>query len=154
WLTGAIIVTTLGVTALYVGRALLYGFRIEGPRPIARELLRIDVPRPIKLHVAGLVAALLVVFAARYYLDTFGLVYSTRGVDTGAFYTDVHVSLPVLYALIAVAIGVGVLLILTAFRRGVIWLAAGIGVWIAVAIIGTQILPLAVQKLVVEPNEI
>ncbi len=154
WLTAAVIVTIVGVSAIYIARALFYGFRIEGPRPIARELLRLDVPRPIKLHVAALVAALLVVFAARYYLDTFDLVYSTRGVDTGAFYTDVHVSLPVLYALMAVAIGVGVLLMLSAFRRGVAWLIAGVGVWIAVAIIGTQILPLTAQKLLVEPNEI
>ena len=65
-----------------------------------------------------------------------------------------HVSLPVLYALMAVAVGVGVLLMLSAFRRGITWLVAGIGVWIAVAVIGAQILPLAVQKLIVEPNEV
>ncbi|HEY8173934.1 MAG TPA: UPF0182 family protein, partial [Dehalococcoidia bacterium] len=49
WLTAALIVTIVGVAAVYVFRTVLYGFRIDGPRPIARELFHIDVPRPIKL---------------------------------------------------------------------------------------------------------
>src|SRR6185295_659122 len=88
WLTTALVVTIVGVALVYVGRALLYGFRIDGPRPIAWELLRVDVPRAIKLHVASLIAAVLLIFVARYWLDRFDLVYSTRGVELGAFYTD------------------------------------------------------------------
>ncbi|MEX2247972.1 MAG: UPF0182 family protein [Dehalococcoidia bacterium] len=153
WLTAALIVTTVGVAAVYAFRTVLYGFRIDGPRPIARELLRIDVPRPIKLHVSALVAAILLTFVARYYLETFGLVYSTRGAELGAFYTDIHASLPVLYVLMAAATVVAVLVIGSAFRQGLALPLGGLAVWILVAIVGGQIYPLIVQNFLVQPNE-
>jgi len=154
WLTGALAITIAGVVLVYVSRAMLYGFRIDGPRPIAWELLRLDVPRPIKLHVAALVSAVLVTFVARYYLDTFDLVYSNRGVDTGAFYTDVHASLPALYALMAVAGIVALSVMASAFRRGLVLPLGGVAIWALVAIVGTQVYPLAVQNFIVQPNEV
>ncbi len=154
WLTAALIITIVGVVLVYSFRAVLYGFRIDGPRPIARQLRHLDVPRPIKLHLSALVAAVLLIFVGRYYLDTFALVYSTRGVAAGAFYTDVHASLPVLYLLMGIAAIVAVLLLASAFRAGLALPIAGVAVWIAVAIVGGQIYPLIVQNLVVQPNEI
>ena len=153
WLTAAVIVTIVGVVLVYVARALLYGFRIDGPRPIARELLRVDVPKPIKLHLAVLVAIVPLIFAARYYLDTFNLVYSTRGVERGAFYTDVHAGLPVLYILAVVAVVVAVFVVASAFRRGVALPLGGVAAWIVIAIVGSQVYPLIIQNFVVQPNE-
>lgn len=154
WLTAALIVTIVGVALVYVARAVLFGFRIDGPRPIAFELLRVDVPRAIEVHLCALVAALLLVFVARYYLDTFDLVYSTRGVELGAFYTDVHAGLPVRYVLMAVAALVAALVMVSAFRRGLGVPVAGVAVWIIVAIAGAGIYPLIVQNFFVQPNEI
>ena len=154
WLMAALIVTIVFTGAIYVLRAVLYGFRMDTPRPIARELLRIDVPRSIKLHLSLLVAALLLVFVLRYYLNTLSLVYSTRGVELGAFYTDIHASLPVLYILMAVAAIVAVFVVVSAFRTGVALPLAGIAAWIVIGIAGGGIYPLIVQNFFVQPNEI
>lgn len=154
WLTTALIVTIVAVALVYAARTLLYGFRIDGPRPIAWELIRVDVPRAIKLHVSSLIAALLLIFVARYYLDRFDLLYSTRGVELGAFYTDTHASLPVLYVLMGVAAIVAVLVLISSVRRGIVLPLGGVAAWIIIAVAGAQIYPLLIQKLFVEPNEV
>ncbi len=154
WLMAAIIVTIVFTGLIYVLRAILYGFRMDAPRPIARELLRIDVPRSIKLHLALLIATLLLVWVVRYYLNTLELVYSTRGVELGAFYTDIHASLPVLYILMAVAALVAVFVVISAFRTGVALPLAGVAAWIVIGIVGGGIYPLIVQNFFVQPNEI
>ncbi len=153
WVTVALIVTIVAVVATYIFRTILYGFRIDGPRPLAREIFRIDVPRPIKLHLSALVAAVLLIFVVRYYLDTFDLVYSTRGVELGAFYTDVHAALPVLYVLMVFAAVVAVLVLLSAFRSGLALPLAGLAAWIIAAIAGGGIYPLLIQNFIVQPNE-
>lgn len=120
WMLTALIVSTLGVIAAYAVRAFFFGFRIDAPRPIVRHLLEIGVPRGIKLHVSALVVSVLLVWIARYYLSTFNLVYSTRGVDFGAFYTDVHASLPILYVLMAIAGLTALLVVVGIFRAGLV----------------------------------
>ena len=152
WLTAALIVTIVAVAVVYIFRTVIYGFRIDGPRPIARELLRVDVPRQIKLHLSALFVALLLVFILRYYLDRFELVYSTQGVEVGAFYTDVHANLYVLYALMAIAGLVAIFVVVSSFRRGVLLPLGGLALWILAAIAGS-IYPVIVQNFVVQPNE-
>jgi uncharacterized membrane protein (UPF0182 family) len=153
WLTGVWVLTIIAVVAVYVFRAVLYGFRIDGPRPIAIELLRVDVPRSIKAHLSVLVALLLLTFVARYYLDRFDLLYSTRGVELGAFYTDIHASLPILYVLMSITGLIAVLVLVSTVRRGVALPIAGVAVWIVAALVGAQIYPAIIQNFIVQPNE-
>ena len=54
---------------MYAFRAVLYGFRVDAPRPIARHVFSIDVPRGIKMHISSLLVALLLIFIARYYVS-------------------------------------------------------------------------------------
>ncbi len=96
---------------------------------------------------------MLLVWIGRYYLSTFDLVYSTQGVDLGAFYTDVHANLPVLYVLMAVAGITAVLVVAGIFRAGLTLPLGAIGVWILLGI-GGAIYPVIVQNLIVQPNEI
>lgn len=153
WLLGALIVTIIGTLGVYAFRAVLYGFRVDAPRPIARHIFSVDVPRGIKLHISLLLVALLLVFIARYYLSTFALVYSTQGVDLGAFYTDIHANLPIVYVKMAVAAVVAVLVVIGVFRAGLLLPAGGIAAWIAASIAGA-IYPAIIQNFVVQPNEI
>ena len=153
WMLGAILLCGLGALAVYGVRAILYGFRVDAPRPIARNLFKIDVPRGIKLHISALLAALLVVWIGRYYLSTFDLVYSTQGVDLGAFYTDVHANLPILYALMAIAGITAALLVVGIFRGGLALSLSAVVVWILLSI-GGAIYPAMVQNFIVQPNEI
>jgi uncharacterized membrane protein (UPF0182 family) len=153
WLLAAVIVTIIGTVAVYVARAAIYGFRMDAPRPIAMQIFRVDVPRPIKLHVSALIITLLLIFVARYYLDTLELVYSTRGVELGAFYTDVHATLPLLYAMMGVAALVAVAVLVGVFRRGVALPLGAVALWVVIAIV-SQIYPLLIQNFVVQPNEV
>ena len=153
WLLAALIVTLIGTLAAYALRAVLYGFRINGPRPIAMNIFRIDVPRGIKLHLSALLAALLLIFIGRYYLSTFGLVYSTQGVDLGAFYTDIHANLPIIYVKMAVTAVVALLVLIGMFRAGLLLPVGGVLVWIVVSIAGA-VYPAIIQNFIVQPNEV
>jgi len=153
WMLAALALSTVGALAVYGVRALLYGFRVDAPRPIARHLFDVNVPRGIKLHISALIVTMLLVWIGRYYLSTFNLVYSTQGVDLGAFYTDIHANLPVLYALMAIAGITAVLVVVGIFRAGLTLPLGAIGVWILLAI-GGGIYPLIVQNFIVQPNEI
>jgi len=153
WLLGALIVTTIGTLGVYAFRAILYGFRVAGPRPIAQHVFRIDVPRGIKVHISVLLVAVLLVFIVRYYVSTFALVYSTQGVDLGAFYTDIHANLPILYVKMAVTGIVAVLVVAGVFRAGLLLPVGAVGVWIAVSI-GGAIYPAIIQNFIVQPNEV
>ena len=153
WLLAATIVTFVGTLVVYALRAVLYGFRVDAPRPIALNIWRIDVPRGIKLHLSALLVGVLLIFVARYYLSTFSLVYSTQGVDLGAFYTDIHANLPFIYVKMAVTGIVAVLVVVGMFRTGLLLPVVGVGVWIVVGIIGA-IYPAVIQNFVVQPNEV
>ena len=153
WLLGAVIVTLIGTLGVYAFRAVLYGFRVDAPRPIASHVFSVDVPRGIKIHISILIVALLLIFIARYYISTFGLVYSSQGVDLGAFYTDVHANLPITYVKMAVAAIVALLVLGGVFRAGLLLPVGGIVVWILISI-GGAVYPAIVQNFVVQPNEV
>ncbi len=153
WLLAALVVTIVGTLAVYAFRAVLYGFRVDAPRPIARHVFSVDVPRGIKIHISILLVALLLIFVARYYISTFNLVYSTQGADLGAFYTDIHANLPIIYVKMAVASLVALLVVAGIFRAGLLLPLGGIAAWIVVSIAGA-VYPAVVQSFVVQPNEI
>jgi uncharacterized membrane protein (UPF0182 family) len=153
WLLAATIVTIVGTLLVYALRAVLYGFRVDAPRPIAFNIWRVDVPRGIKLHISVLLVGLLLIFIARYYLSMFGLVYSTQGVDLGAFYTDIHANLPFIYVKMVVTAIVAVLVVAGMFRAGLLLPVVGVAGWIVVGIIGA-IYPAIIQNFIVQPNEV
>ncbi len=153
WLLAAFVITLIGTLGVYAFRAVLYGFRVDAPRPIARHIFSVDVPRGIKVHISLLLVGLLFIFIARYYLSTFSLVYSTQGVDLGAFYTDIHANLPITYVKMAVAAVVAVLVVGGIFRAGLLLPIGGLIVWIVVSIAGA-VYPAIIQNFIVQPNEV
>jgi uncharacterized membrane protein (UPF0182 family) len=54
-----------------------------------------DVPSNAVRHISGLISVLLLLVAAGYILNTFELVFSTRGVVIGPGFTDVNIVRPV-----------------------------------------------------------
>ena len=73
--------------------------------------------------------------------------------DFGAFYTDVHAKLPILYALMAVAGVTAILVVIGIFRGGLTLPLGAIGVWILISIGGT-LYPVIIQNFIVQPDEI
>lgn len=112
-----------------------------------------DVPMVALRHISGLVSAVLLVVAVRYILNTYGLVYSSRGVVIGPGFTDVNIVRPVswLMALVSAVVAVG--LLSGVILRNPKWLGGLLGGWVVLALVITPFLPVVVQKVIVDPNE-
>ena len=107
----------------------------------------------VMAHVSVLLGLLALVKAVQYYLGTFGLNFSPRGVVTGASYTDVNAQLPALRLLAIISIISAILFIANIrFRRISLPLAA-VGIWVLTAVLAGAIWPAFVQRFSVEPQE-
>ena len=108
----------------------------------------------LRQHLAFILMLFALLWAAGNLINMANLVYSTRGVVFGAAYTDVHATLPALrwqtalMVLLALAIGYNI------FRFD--WrplVLAGV-LWLASALIGSNLYPALLQRYSVEPNEL
>ncbi len=121
---------------------------------------------PQRLHLNALTSLLMFAVALHYWLQRYALLYSTRGVNYGASYTEVHVQLPIYTGLSVLAVAIAIYLLWRIFvlkkrsrtrlrripfpRRLVYML----GLYVAVAALSGEVLPSFVQRLVVQPNEL
>jgi uncharacterized membrane protein (UPF0182 family) len=140
WFFGALIIILLATLAFY---AINYSVR----------RLSISFSRRAKAHISILAASIIGIFAWRYFLDMYALVYSERGVVFGAGYTDVHAQLIALRLLVAVAIVCAIVVLVNIFRRGIRLPVYMIGVWIVLFVIVGVIYPAIVQRFQVNPSE-
>ena len=107
----------------------------------------------VMAHVSVLLGLLALVKAVQYYLGTFGLNFSARGVVTGASYTDVNAQLPALRLLAIISIVSAILFIANIrFRRISLPLAA-VGIWVLFTVLAGAVWPAFVQRFSVEPQE-
>lgn len=113
-----------------------------------------SIGRPARIHLSALGALLFLAIAFRFRLAMYGLLYSPRGVLTGAGYTDVNATLPVLWILLVLAVLTAVALVAGAAMGSVRLPAVSILALVAVGILGGSIYPEIVQRFVVAPNEI
>lgn len=116
-----------------------------------RENKHINILFTIFMVIAAL---LLLTLAAGFYLDSFELLYSSRGAIYGAGYTDVNVTMWVNRAKMALAILLAILLLLglKGKNKQKIFLF-GTAALLAVTVVGAGI-ETSVQNLVVSPNEL
>ncbi|HEY9652348.1 MAG TPA: UPF0182 family protein [Coleofasciculaceae cyanobacterium] len=116
---------------------------------------------PIQLrHLYGLSTVVAVFTAFHYWLSRYQLLYSTRSIAYGAGYTDVNVQLSVNTGLSILAVAIAICLAL----RTIFWfqhfkttgqeLLAGLGLYLIIAVTAGVIAPLAIQRFVVQPNEL
>ena len=140
---GLVLATAVGIAALYFTSGAL---TFDGRR------LRLAVQA--RAHLAVLFALAALIHAAGYRLTAYRLVYSTRGSFYGAGYTDVHATLPALWALTGASALLATALMAYAFRPRVRWIVTCLVVLGATGVIGTGVLPALVQEFVVRPNEL
>jgi len=107
-----------------------------------------------QLHLSVLGALIFLAFAMGHWLDLFDLVYSERGVAVGASYTDVNISIPALWTMVAVAAAAALMLLLNIFVRRPALSLFAVFIWILVGIVGNGFIPGLIQRYIVEPNEI
>jgi uncharacterized membrane protein (UPF0182 family) len=147
WLTPLLIITLLGVVALYLADNWT-ALRDGQWRPAVR------FAPPLRRHVAILGTVILILFALGFVLDIFELSYSPRGVAFGASYTDLNASLPALYAQLALTIVLIVIAAVNIFRSAVRPLLIAGGLWLVVTILAANVYPAVIQRYAVEPNEL
>ena len=107
-----------------------------------------------KFHIAFLVAGLLFLKAWGYRLQALSLVYSTRGVVSGAGYADVFALIPGLRILTVLAIILGVLILVSVFVRSEKLLISTAVIFGVCSIVLGGVFPNLVQKFAVEPSEL
>jgi uncharacterized membrane protein (UPF0182 family) len=115
---------------------------------------RARVAPGVKVHLSVLLALLALLKAGGYYLDQFDLLYSERGAVFGAAYTDVTAQLPALRLLMFISLFAAVLLLVNIRIRGWTLPIVAVSLWLVTSIIVGGIIPAAVQRFSVQPDEI
>ena len=106
-----------------------------------------------RAHLLTLGALLLVVKAGGYYLDTFSLLTSVRGIVSGAGFSDIHATLPALRILAILALISAAVCIWQIGRQGFRVVLVALGVLLAANVLGLGVVPSVMQRLRVVPNE-
>lgn len=121
---------------------------------IQPEANRVQIATVVRVHVSALLGVFALLKAWAYRLDTFELVYSPRGVVTGASYTDVNAQRPALRLLMIIAVVAAVIFFVNVFRfQGWLLPGAALALWAFSSVLLGAIVPAAVQRFQVVPNE-
>ena len=155
WLLGLFIYSIVAVALIYLLAAdsLSEGF-----------FAGFSIPQRLHLHI--LASLLMLAIALHYWIARYQLLYSTDGVNYGASYTAANVQLPIYTSLNLLAVAIAIYLLLriiilsqavkatsklVSYPRHLVYV---LGLYLAVAVVGGEILPIAVQRLIVQPNEL
>ncbi|HUE76956.1 MAG TPA: UPF0182 family protein [Longimicrobiales bacterium] len=141
-----LLATVWSLALVALGHVLVGGLRWEENRLL--------LSRPARLHLAVLLAAMLVLLAARYWLGRYVLLVEGTGVRGAFGYTDAHVRLPGYWIIAGVAVTAAAAVVHGARKRSLVPPVAGLGALIAAGLLVGMAWPAAVQKFRVEPNEL
>ena len=142
------------IQATVVG-LLIFGLLIAVGRYLLAAIDQgLEFTAPARLHLGVLGALALAAIAAGYQLDKLDLAYSERGVATGVSYTDANAQFFAYDLLTVLSALAAVLLLVGAFARRVVPLVAVVAVWFVASILVGRIYPEAIQRFVVDPNEL
>ena len=131
----------------------LGGYALTGALRWSRGSLVMG-PRP-RIHLGALVAAFLVLVAARLWLGRYLLLlYGTSEVHGIFGYTDAEARLPALKVMSAVTLMSAATVFWGAWKNRAVPVLAGLLVVVAGGILGVQFYPSLVQRFRVEPNEL
>ncbi len=103
------------------------------------------------LHISILFAILFFLIGVYLYVERFELLFSQHGVVSGASWVEVNVLMPALLLMSFVSFGFGLACLkIRGFER----VALLFGIYVIVVTFALGVIPFAVQKLKVEPNEL
>ncbi|BAS27691.1 UPF0182 family membrane protein [Limnochorda pilosa] len=142
-LFGMLVLVLLIVGAIYVLSGALH---FHGWRP--------EMETGAKVHLTLLLVVLVLLKAGDYWLSIYELVYSPRGAAFGAGYTDLVVQANANRLLVALSGLVALGLLINLFRKGTLWIVAGLVGLIGVSLLAGSVAPGLVQQFLVAPNEL
>lgn len=112
------------------------------------------IPRA-RMQILGLLGLALLIKAYAYRLAEFNLLYSSRGEQFfGPSYADIHGRLPILYVLIGISAIAGIIMLVSTRMRSFNLPIGALAVLMLVSILGGWIYPVALQSIVVKPNQL
>jgi hypothetical protein len=119
--------------------------------------IRIQTPGPkitlsARRHLSVLIFVFILLKAVAYWLDRYGLEYSSRGNVTGASYTDVNASLPAKTILFWIAIIIAALVVASLWLKSPRLPGIAFVVLLILSIVINGIYPAIVQQVTVKPN--
>jgi uncharacterized membrane protein (UPF0182 family) len=119
--------------------------------------IRLQTPGPkitlsARRHLTVLVFVFVSMKAVAYWLDRYGLVFSSRSKFTGASYTDVHASLQSKTILFWIAILIALGVLASMWLRSALLPGIGFVVLLILSILISGIYPAIVQQVTVKPN--
>ena len=123
---------------------------------VFRDWARLDgaIQTSIASAVGYNLAALALAACAGYLLDRFHLLYAAQGTVRGPGFVAVHVVMPALWLMAAIAFSVGALTVRAAWRRDLQLMAWCVGGAVVAHVVLLGVLPGAIQSVYVEPNEL
>ena len=142
WLFFSLTIITVVVGAIYVVK-----------RAITLENKKIIMDAPVKLHLSLLIGIILILKSGEYWLNTFKILYSTRGIIFGAGFTDVHANLLALRILMILALACAAIFFITAKKQDLKLPVIGLAVLLGVSALMGSVYPEIIQRAVVLPNE-
>ena len=107
------------------------------------------------VHLFSLAALFLLLWGVHYRLELFDLLFSTRGIVSGASYADVHAEMPALKLLTYLSVVAALLVLVSGFQQKyrLAWIGIG-GLVVGFTGWKTELLPELMQRIQVAPNEI
>lgn len=112
-----------------------------------------EVESGVRSHLSVLLAAVAILKAVAYRLDTYDLLYSTRGAIFGASYTDVIAHRPALTLLSAISLFAAGLLLWNLRRGGWTLPVVAGGLWLVVSVVVAGVIPAAIERFRVQPDQ-
>src|SRR5690625_494797 len=135
----------LAFIAALVVHYLYGGVRLQGRGQRATPAARV--------HLSVLLGVFVLLRAAAYWLDQYGLVFSTSGYSFGASYTDVNAVLYAVVILSVISVVCALLFFANIYVRNVMMPVASLGLLVLSAILIGGVYPAIVQQFQVSPNE-
>ncbi|GLU46742.1 hypothetical protein Nans01_10930 [Nocardiopsis ansamitocini] len=106
-----------------------------------------------RVHLSILLGAFVLLKAAAYWLDRYGLVFSDRGYTFGASYTDVNAVLYAKLILFIISIVCAVLFFANIYFKNAMVPMVSLGLLVLSAVLIGGVYPAIVQQITVSPNE-
>ncbi|SDG93992.1 hypothetical protein SAMN05421505_109189 [Sinosporangium album] len=139
--TAVIITAVLAAITHY----LYGGFRLQSPG--------VHASRAARVHLSVLLGVFVLLKAVAYWVDRFGLVFSTRGKVFGASYTDINAVLPAKTILAIIALICALLFFAGIVRSGGMLPGVAFGLLVLSAILIGGVYPALVEQFQVKPNQ-
>jgi hypothetical protein len=111
------------------------------------------VTSPVKAHTSVLLGCLALTKAVGYFLARYELNFSTRGVVSGATYTDVKAQLPALTLLILISLLAVALFLYNIRLQGWVLPGLAVGLWAFTSVVVGGLYPALIQRFKVDPAE-